>query len=75
MSRRASGGICRAVGDSEASSGPALRDLEGVHGSVGFTGVGGLGDFVFCWLQRPLPWKAEMGPWVSTGAHPHPPRC
>lgn len=69
MSRRASGGICRAVGDSEASSGPALRDLEGVHGSVGFAGVGDLGDRVFCWLQRPLPWKAEMGSWISADSH------
>lgn len=54
MSLRASGGICLAVGDSEASSGPALRYLEGVHGSVGFTGEGDLQDRVFCWLQRPL---------------------
>lgn len=59
MSLRASGGICRPVGDSEASSGPALRYLEGVHGSVGFTGVGDLEDRVFCWLQRPLLWKEE----------------
>ena len=60
MSRRASGGICRDAGVSEASSRLALRDLEGVHGSVGFTEVGDLGDRVFCWFQRPLPWKAEM---------------
>lgn len=70
MSRRASGGICRAVGDSEDSSRLALRDLEGVPGSVAFTGMGDLGDRAFCWLQRPLPWKAEMQSWINTGSHP-----
>lgn len=53
--RRASGGIWAGLWvTSEASSGPALRDLEGVYGSVGFAGVGRFGRRVFCWLQRPF---------------------